>query len=106
MVTVVPAVPPAGVRLYSEGAGTVKTRSLLLLIPLTATLTGPEAAVTGTVATIWLSLQLAIEDGGWPLNVSTLVPWEAPKPAPLTVTCVPTGPVYGDKVLTVRPGIV
>src|SRR5579864_5816891 len=106
MVNVVPTVPPVGVRLYSEGAGTVKTRSLLLLMLLTVTLTGPVDEVTGTVATICVSPQLAMEDGAWPLNVSTLVPCVVPKPAPLIVTCVPTGPVYGDKVLTVRLGTV
>src|SRR5882724_12169502 len=106
IVTVVPATPPSGQKNETDGGGTENTFVALLLMLLTLTIAGPLAAVTGTVATICVSDQLFIEAAGCPLNDRTLVPCEAPKPTPVKVTCVPTGPVEGERVLMTRVGTV
>src|SRR5262249_30984007 len=105
-VTWVPTVPPTGAMLLTLGAGTVNMLSLLLLTLLTTTFTAPVAAVTGTVATTAESLQLEIDAAGWLLKVRALAPCVAPKPRPVTVTWVPTGPVEGDRLDTTRLGTV
>lgn len=76
-----------------EGVVTVK-RSPLLATPATVTTTFPAPAVPGTVAVITVALQL-VTAAVTPLNITVLVPCEAPKLAPLIVTSVPTGPVTG-----------
>src|SRR5438045_1780505 len=64
--------------------------------PETVTESGPEVALAGTGAMILPPLQL-VGAAGIPLKLTLLVPCDAPKPLPLTVTDVPTGPTDGDK---------
>src|SRR6266404_5218155 len=68
-----PATPPAGTTMLIAGGGTVKILVALLLMPPTVTTAGPEAAVTGTAATICVSLQLLMA-AGCPLKETMLVP--------------------------------
>ena len=63
-------------------------------------------AVTGTLPTICVSLQLLMEAADCPLKLTTLVPWAAPNPTPATVTDVPTGPLAGVMPVTVMTGMV
>jgi hypothetical protein len=56
----------------------------LLGSELTVTMTGPgpDTTLLGTVAVIWLPVQLVIEAAGEPLNVTVLLPWVVPKSVP------------------------
>ena len=75
----------------------------LLACPPTVTTTGPVVAPVGTGTTMLEPLQDVGVDGT-PLNVTVLVPWVAPKFAPVIVTDVPTGPEVGVRVLIVGVG--
>ena len=76
----------------------------LLDWPFTVTITFPLEAPFGTDVTILLAVQLdAVADT--PLNVTALVPWDAPKFVPLIVTEVPTPPEVGDRLVTVGPPV-
>jgi hypothetical protein len=66
----------------------------LLDAPFTVTTTLPVVAPVGTGAAILVLLQLDGE-AGVPLNRTELVPADAPKLLPLTVTIVPVVPVDG-----------
>jgi hypothetical protein len=92
----VPTGPSGGERVLIFGV-TVKFTPLLE-IPFTATTTGPVAAADGTGATMLPALH-EVGVAATPLNLSVLVPWVAPKLAPLTVIEVPTGPDVADKLL-------
>src|SRR6266700_2677528 len=87
--------PPWGKYELTLGGGTLNV-TLLLVTLLTTTCTGPALAVTGTIATICVSVQLVTEVAGCPLKVSVLLPWLPPKFVPAIVTEVPTIPVVGD----------
>jgi hypothetical protein len=65
----------------------------LLPNPPTVTTTGPVAAPLGTGATMLVLLQ-NVGVVATPLNVTVLVPWDAPKLVPVIVTGVPTGPKF------------
>ena len=106
IVTVVPTIPPAGEKEKHCGGGTANWWFASLLALFTRTMTGPDVAVTGTVATICVFDQLTMEAAGWPLKVNELVPCVAPKATPLIVTCVPTGPVLGETLLMALLGTV
>jgi hypothetical protein len=41
-----------------------------------------------------------------PLNITVLLPWLAPKFAPLIVTAVPTAPVFGLRLVMLGAGTV
>jgi hypothetical protein len=64
--------------------------------PPTVTTTLPVVAALGTVATMFVAVQLAAV-AVVALNVTVLVPCVAPKFAPAMVTGVPTAPEAGDK---------
>ena len=70
----------------------------LLGCPATVATTGPVVAPAGTEVRIAAALQL-LGIAGVPLNVMVLVPWVAPKVAPLTVTAVPTEPEFGVRLV-------
>jgi hypothetical protein len=53
---------------------TVNTTFWLLCKPFEITLTGPVAAPDGTVAIIWLSLQLVMDVASTPPKLSVLLP--------------------------------
>ncbi|HET8925060.1 MAG TPA: hypothetical protein VFN26_18915 [Candidatus Acidoferrum sp.] len=72
--------------------------TLLLATPATVTTTFPLVAPAGTVATMLVALQL-VAIAAVPLNVTVLVPCEAPKFAPTMVTAAPTAPDAGFKLV-------
>src|SRR4029077_10557158 len=85
MVTVVPTTPDVGLRLVRVGAATVTVKlRLLLATPPTVTTRGPVVVPLGTGTTILVALQL-VGVAAVPLNVTVLVPFVAPKFAPVMV---------------------
>lgn len=96
MVIDAPTAPEFGDRALMFGVTVNLTP--LLLDPPTVTTTLPVVAALGTGATIVLELQL-VGVAATPLNVTVLVPWVDPKPVPVIVTEVPTGPEVGDNLL-------
>jgi hypothetical protein len=94
IVTGVPAGPEVGARLLMLGV-TVK-RTPLLERPRAVTTTLPLVAPFGTNVAILVSVQL-VTGSGAPLRVIALVPWDAPKLAPVIVTAVLTGPEAGER---------
>src|SRR5438309_10889925 len=62
--------------------------------PPAMTISLPVVAPAGTGATMLVALQL-VGVAPIPLNVTVLVPWFAPKLAPVTVTDVPRTPDVG-----------
>ena len=106
MVMLAPTNPEAGFRLVILGAGTVTVKlTPLLLTPPTATTTLPVVAPTGTGTAILDALQL-VGDAGVPLKVTVLVPWVAPKLAPVIVMLAPTNPDTGFRLVMVGAGTV
>jgi hypothetical protein len=99
--TWLPGNPLVGVTLDTTLFPTVNVGLGLLLMLLTVTATGPVAAPAGTFATIWLSVQLETV-ATVVLNLTVLVPCEAPNPVPVIVVCVPTGPAAGETAFTKR----
>jgi hypothetical protein len=110
IVTNVPTVPEFGFKVVILGAAAVTVKLMpLLATPLTVTTTLPEAAPAGTGVTMLNALQL-VGVADKPLNVTVLVPCDAPKFAPLIVTEVPTDPeegftpeMLGAGTVTVKP---
>jgi hypothetical protein len=103
IVTDVPITPNVGERLLMIGGVVTVKVTPLLAVPPTVTTTDPEVAPAGTGTTIEVVLhELGV--AAVPLNVTVLVPCEAPKFAPLIVTNVETGPDAGDSPLI--PGFV
>lgn len=98
MVTAAPIAADAGKMAVIEGA-TAKLMPLLAT-PSTVTTTSPLVAPLGTVTPITVALQLETV-AVVPLNFTVLVPWFAPKPLPVMVTVVPTGPTEGEMLLMV-----
>jgi hypothetical protein len=84
--------------------GTIVKLIELLAIPPTVTTTGPLVVPTG----IWTWIELLDQFVGgtdMPLKVTVLVPWVAPKPAPLIVTSAPVAPVVLDREVIPGPGV-
>ena len=100
IVTGVPTGPVVGDRLVMLGAATTVNVGPLLGTEFTATTAPPVVAPDGTVATIAVVVQLAIDVAAVPLNFRVLVPCEEPKLVPVIVTDAPTAPVVGDRVVT------
>src|SRR5690242_9009656 len=82
---------------------TVK-RTPLLGEPATVTTRFPVVAPLGTGTTMLVGLQL-VGDAAIELNVRVLVPWLAPKFAPVTVTTFPNVPNVGLMLLMLGAGI-
>jgi hypothetical protein len=80
------------------GVGRTVKPTPLLPTPLTVTTTFPVVAPVGTGVTIVVALQL-VGVAAVPLKVTVLLPWVAPKFAPVMVTEVPTGPEVGDRLV-------
>lgn len=102
--TEVPTTPETGDRLLMLGAATTVNDFPLLPTPLNATTTLPVTAPVGTVATIELAPQLAIDVAVVPLNFTVLVPCVAPKFEPAIVTDAPTAPVVGERLAMLGVG--
>src|ERR1700722_12376516 len=84
------------------GRTTVKLMPLLA-VPLTVTTTGPLVAPLGTGTLMLVPLQFA-GLAAVPLNLTVLVPCDAPKFAPAIVTVVPTAPDEGLRLVKVGAG--
>jgi hypothetical protein len=106
IVTDAPTTPDVGFKLVilGVGTGTVKLTPLLAAPP-TVTTTFPVVAPAGTGAAMLVALQL-VGAAATPLNVTVLVPWVAPKLAPLIVTDVPTAPDVGFRLVMLGTGAV
>jgi len=70
--------------------------------PLTVTENGPDDAPEETNARILVSLQL-IAAALIPFNEIVLLPCDPPKPVPVIVTSVPTGPEVGARPVMLGP---
>ena len=77
---------------------TVKPTPLLATLE-TDTTTLPVVAPLGTGTVMLVALQ-NVGAAAVPLNVTVLVPWDAPKFAPVIATGAPTCPDVGDKLET------
>lgn len=96
MVTGVPTGPEVGLSEVMLGGGGVTVNATpLLATPPTVTTIFPVLAPEGTTTLILDALQLLAVPAETPLNVTLLVPCEAPKFAPVMVTAVPTCPDVG-----------
>lgn len=99
IVTDVPTAPLLGVKLEMLGAGGVTEKlTPLLAKPPTVTTTFPDVAVAGTGTTMLVALQV-VGAAAVLLNVTVLLPCEAPKFAPEIVTEVPVGPLLGARLV-------
>ena len=76
------------------GEGVTVKLLVLLAFPLTVTTTLPVVAPAGTCTCKLVALH-ETQVTGMPLNVTVLVPCDAPKPVPTMTTNVPTGPDWG-----------
>src|SRR6266480_3574502 len=101
IVTAAPTAPVVGDSPLMPGR-TVKEMPLLEM-PLTLTTTFPVVAPDGTGTATLVALQL-VGVAAVPLNVTVLVPWDAPKFVPVMVTCVPTAPEVADKFVILGVG--
>src|SRR5882762_1546015 len=72
----------------------------LLASPLTVTTTLPVVAPSGTGATMLVADQL-VGVAVVPLNLTVLAPCVAPKFVPVIVTEVATGPLVGERLVSV-----
>ncbi|MCX6915689.1 MAG: hypothetical protein NT167_22030 [Verrucomicrobia bacterium] len=101
MVTTVPALPLAGVKLVMVGTVTTVKLPALWAVPLAVvTLIGPVVALAGTVAVIWADELTAGLTAETPLKVTPLT---LTKFAPMMVTLLPTGPLAGVNPLMTGP---
>ena len=101
IVTAVPTGPLVGDRLVRRRRASVTVNgSALLARPPTVTTTLPVVAPVGTGTTMLVADQL-VGVAAVPLNVTVLVPCVAPKLVPVIVTAVPTGPLVGDRLVSV-----
>ncbi len=100
IVTAVATGPLDGERLVNVGVGTTVNVSALLASPATVTTTLPLVAPAGT-GTAMLLADHVVGVATVPLNVTVLVPLLAPKLLPLIVTAVATGPLEGDRLVSV-----
>jgi hypothetical protein len=83
--------------------GTTVNAAPALDTPLAVTTTLPVVAPAGTETAIDSALQ-PVGVAAVPLNVTTLVPWVAPKFAPVIVTGTPTAAEDGDKPVMLGVG--
>jgi hypothetical protein len=100
IVTAVATGPLDGERLVSVGGTVTVYVSALLPAPPTVTTTLPVVAPAGTGTTMLLADQV-VGVAALPLKVTVLAPWVAPKLLPLIVTAVATGPLDGERLVSV-----
>src|SRR5580700_6273260 len=94
MVRVAPTAAEVGDTPVMTGDGLTVKLLPLLDTPPTLTTTFPDVAPAGT----WTDRVVQLHETHVtevPLNVTVLVPCDAPKPLPIISTNVPTGPVWG-----------
>jgi hypothetical protein len=85
-------------------AVTVNVTPVLATPPAAVTTTAPVVAPVGTVATIWLALQLVIV-AVLPLNVTLPFPCVGPKFEPAITMEDPIAPVFGVRELMLGGGV-
>ena len=95
IVTDVPARPDAGESELIVGVCDTVKGTPLLAVPLTVITMFPEVAPLGTGTAMLVALQF-VGFATTPLNDAELVPWLAPKLAPVIVTDAPGTAVFGD----------
>src|SRR6266853_1952252 len=100
IVTDVATGPLVGERLVSVGATVTVKLTPLLARPLTVTTTLPVVAPAGTGVTMLVADQL-VGVAAVPLKVTVLAPCVAPKLVPVIVTDVATGPLVGERLVSV-----
>jgi hypothetical protein len=106
IVTDVPTAPDVGFKLVMLGAGTVTAKlTPLLAAPPTVTTTLPVVAPAGTGTAMLVAPQL-VGVAPIPLKVTLLVPWVAPKFAPVIVTGVPSTPDVGFRLVMLGATVV
>src|SRR5208337_4161288 len=106
IVTDAPTNPEVGFRLVMLGPEDVTVKlAPLLATPPTVTTTFPVVAPAGTGATMLVAFQL-VGVATIPLNFTVLVPWVAPKFAPVIVTEVPSTPDVGFRLVMLGAGTV
>lgn len=76
----------------------------LLATPPMITTTGPVVAPEGTTTVMLVALQLVAVPAETPLNVTLLIPCDAPKFEPAMVTEVPIGPLLGVRLEMIGGG--
>ena len=103
IVTKVPILPDDGERLVIFGVGGTVNPTGLLAPPPTVTITLPVVAPAGTVTVIVVVFQV-VGVAVVPLNVTELVPWVAPKFAPVMLTVTPTAPEVGFRLVMLGVG--
>lgn len=103
IMTEVPTGPLAGLKLVIVGGKVTVNSTPLLATALTVTTTFPVVAPLGTDTEILVSVHPASVTAV-PLNVTVLVPCDAPKFVPLIVTEIPTGPKLGLKAVMLGGG--
>src|SRR5207344_591508 len=103
MVTAVATGPLVGERLVSVGVTVTVYVSALLATPPTVTTTLPVEAPAGTGTTMLLADHV-VGVAEVPLKVTVLVPLVDPKLLPLMVTAVATGPLDGERLVSVGVG--
>jgi len=86
------------------GVGTTVKVTPLLGTPPTVTTTLPDVAAAGTGTRMLVAVQL-VGVAMVPLNLTVLVPCDAPKFEPLIVTEVPVGPVVGFRLAMFGTGV-
>jgi len=102
IVTDVPTGPEVGDRVVILGVGKTVNFMPLLATPPTVTTTFPVPAPVGTGTLIVVAFQL-VGVAAVPANVTVLEPCVEPKPAPVMVTTMPTGPVMGERLVSPGP---
>ena len=97
-VTAVPTGPLVGVRLVMLGGTVTVNDTPGLACPPTVTTTEPVVAPAGTGTTMLVADQL-VGVAVVPLKRMVLLPFVAPKFAPVIVTAAPTGPLVGVRLV-------
>ena len=77
---------------------------LLVMLGATETTSGPELAPEGMVMVMDVPLQELMVTGA-PFRVTTLPPWEVPKPDPVITTWLPIEPVVAETAVITGAGV-
>ena len=96
--------PDVGLRLEIAGVEMTVKLTLLLATPPTVTTTPPDDPPVGTGTMMLVAVQ-PVGVAVVPLNLTVLVPCEAPKLDPVMVTELPTGPDVGFRLAMFGTGL-
>ena len=104
IVTAIPTGPEAGDKPVIVGAEETMKLIPLLFNPFTVTTTFPVVAPAGTGTTMLVALQL-VGVAAVPLNVTVLLPCDAPKFVPVMVIAVPIAPTVWLRLVIMGPEV-